>query len=291
MLEQFVPDFCAFEPPGTRVYSGEVSSVKTWLVLLAMLILCAPVSAQVSPPFTQCPPVGADTSCRILIVVTDQSVSVYNDPSQGPFDKADDTLIGVENDSSGTLYSLPLSSTEDIFGFDGDGICGISTVTNKPYVPRPPACPYGPYGYEGPDTSFSGINSAETSGTVNFPAGLASGKSTYFSLEEAIQTVNVKPSMTVSATRLSSYSSPSRVGDTVILLAVVVAPPANSDVPTGLVTFYDGLTPIGSAILEYGVATLMVSFDVTGDHPIAAEYSGDHNFYGNLAPVLTQVVQ
>ena len=265
--------------------------MKTWLVLSGMLILGASVSAQISPPFTQCPAIGADTSCGILIVVTDQSVSVYNDPSQGPFDTEDDTLIGVENDSSGTVFSLHLSSTEDIFGFDGDGICGKSTVTGKPYVPSPPACPYGPTGYEGPNTSFSGISSDSTSGTVNFPAGLAPGESTYFSLEEAIQTVNVMPSMRVSATRLSSYWSPSKVGETVIILAVVVAPPADSNVPTGVVTFFDGLTPIGSATLEYGVATLMVSFDTKGQHPIAAEYSGDQNFYGNLAPVLTQVVQ
>jgi hypothetical protein len=265
--------------------------VKTLLVFVAMLILVSPLSAQTTPPFTQCPPVGADTSCGILIVVTDQSVNVYNDPSQGPFDTADDTLIGIENDSSGTLYSLPLSSSEDIFGFDGDGICGLSSNTGKPYVPRPPACPYGPTGYEGPNTSFSGENSARTSGTVNFPAGLAPGKSTYFSLEEAIQTVNVAPSMTVSATRLSSYWSPSQVRQTVTLVAVVVAPPGNSDVPTGVVTFYDGWTAIGSATLEYGVATLMVSFDATGDHPIAAVYSGDHAFYGNTSPVLPQVVQ
>lgn len=265
--------------------------MKTWLVLSGMLILGASVSAQISPPFTQCPPIGADTSCGILIVVTDQSVNVYNDPSQGPFDTEDDTLIGVENDSSGTLFSLPLSSTEDIFGFDGDGICGLSTVTGKPYVPGPPACPYGPYGYEGPNTSFSDISSDKTSGVVNFPAGLAPGESTYFSLEEAIQTVNVMPSMRVSATRLSSYSSPSKVGQTVTFVAVVVAPPGDSNVPTGVVTFFDGLTPIGSATLEYGVATLMVPFEATGQHPIAAQYSGDLNFYGNLSPVLTQVVQ
>jgi hypothetical protein len=265
--------------------------VKTWPVLVAMLVLGASVSAQTTPPFTQCPPVGADTSCGILIVVTDQSVSVYNDPSQGPFDTEDDTLIGVQNDSSGTLYSLPLSSTDDIFGFDGDGICGISSVTGKPYVPRPPACPYGTTGYEGPNTSFSGISSDATSGTVNFPAGLPAGESTYFSLEDAIQTVNVMPSMTVTATYLSSYSSPSRVGQTVLLVAVVVAPPEVLNEPTGVVTFFDGLTPIGSSTLEYGVGTLMVPFDAVGQHPIAAQYSGSYAFYGNTSPVLTQIVQ
>jgi Bacterial Ig-like domain (group 3) len=265
--------------------------VKTLLVLLGMLTAAASVSAQNSPPFTQCPPVALDTSCGILIVVTDQAVDVYKDPSQGPYDGEEDTLIGVQNDSSGTVYSLSLSSSAQIFGFDGDGICGVNLITGMPWVPRPPACPYGPTGYEGPNTSFSGENSAKTSGVVNFPAGLAPGESTYFSLEEAIQTVTAVSSMRVSATRLSSYSSPSLVGQTVTFVAVVVAPPGDSNVPTGVVTLFDGLTPIGSATLSYGVATIMVSFGTRGDHPIAAQYSGDRNFFGNLSPALTQVVQ
>ena len=109
--------------------------MKPLLVLLGLLIVVAPLSAQLSPPFTQCPAIGADTSCGILIVVTDQSVNVYNDPSQGPFDTEDDTLIGVENDSSGTVFSLHLSSTEDIFGFDGDGICGKVRSLASPMCP------------------------------------------------------------------------------------------------------------------------------------------------------------
>jgi hypothetical protein len=274
-----------------QVWSGEVPSVKTWLVLLGLLIIGARASAQLSPPFTQCPPIGADKSCEILIVVTDQSVNVYNDPSQGPYDTNDDTLIGVENDASGTLYSLPLSSPYSIFAFDGDGICGLSSVTGKPYVPAPPACPYGPTRYEGPNTSFSNMSSDDTSGIVNFPAGLAPGQSTYFSLEEAIQTVTVAPSMTVSATYLSSYSSPSKVGQSVIILAVVIGPPSTSVEPTGVVTFYDGLTQIGSATLNDGVATLITSFDAKGKHPIVAKYSGDTMFFGNMSTVLTQVVQ
>jgi hypothetical protein len=142
------------------------------------------------PPFTQCPPVGADTSCAILIVVTDSGISVYTDPSQGPYDQIEDTLIGVQNNSAHTtLNSLPLSSPNPIFGFDGDGICGIDSTTNMPFNPAPPGCPFGPTGYEGPGVSFASINSATTSGALNFAGGLAPGASTYFSLELAIQTL------------------------------------------------------------------------------------------------------
>jgi len=144
----------------------------------ALMFGALSASAQITPPFTQCPPIGADTSCALLIVVTDKAVNVYSDPSQGPFDGIEDTLIGVQNNSSGTLFSLPLSSPSPIFSFDGDGLCTFITC----------AWP-APTSYEGPGTSFSAISSNQTSGIVNFLGGLASGSSAYFSLELAIQTV------------------------------------------------------------------------------------------------------
>ncbi|QNI32007.1 Ig-like domain repeat protein [Alloacidobacterium dinghuense] len=63
------------------------------------------------------------------------------------------------------------------------------------------------------------------------------------------------PNLSVTATRLSSSPEPSLINQPVTLVAVVVAPPDNSGTPTGTVTFFDGLTPIGVAILEDGVAT------------------------------------
>ncbi len=166
-----------------------VSSLSLVIGISLLTLGAISVSAQVSPPFTQCPPVGADTSCAILIVVTDKSVNVYSDSSQGPFDTIEDTLIGVQNNSSGTLFSLPLSSPNPIFSFDADGICGTSPITGQPYSPAPPACPYGPTTYEGPGVSFSSIGSNFTSGIVNFAGGIPPGGSAYFSLELAITTV------------------------------------------------------------------------------------------------------
>jgi hypothetical protein len=100
-----------------------------------------------------------------------------------------------------------------------------------------------------------------------------------------------KPPVTVSATWLSSYPNPSQVGQLVTIIAVVVAPPGRSGTPTGEVTFFNGLTPLGSALLDDGVATFMIPFESVGEYPIAAQYSGDSNFSGRLSPVLPQVVQ
>jgi hypothetical protein len=93
----------------------------------------------------------------------------------GPYDGIEDTLIGVQNNSKGTVKTIPIEGT-GIFGFDGDGICsGLFSGT-------PEGCPFGPTGYEGPGTAFE-VTEYPNKGNLNFPAGLEAGKSTYFSLE------------------------------------------------------------------------------------------------------------
>lgn len=134
-----------------------------------------------APPYNECPPVGLDTSCGLLIQATDSGYTVLQDPSQGPFDGSEDTLIGVLNSSNSTINSIAVSADTDLFGFDGDGLCSQS--------PAPSGCPFGPTGYEGPNTSFSGINAGATGGMVDFTGGLAPGATAYFSLEEPLTSV------------------------------------------------------------------------------------------------------
>jgi YD repeat-containing protein len=174
----------AAQTPGIPQRHAEAAAALTGA--LATFTLAAPIAAAQSapsPPFTECPAVGLDTSCGFLIVVTNSGITVLGDPSQGPYDGADDTLIGVLNNSSTTVTALQLSSSSPIFGFDGDGLCTAS--------PHPAACPFGPAGYEGPGTSFSNINGSETLGQVNFSGGIAPGATAYFSLEEPVLVVGL----------------------------------------------------------------------------------------------------
>jgi len=135
-------------------------------------------------PFTECPPVGADTSCALLVDVTDSGVTILQDPSQGPYDSIEDTLIGVLNQSSKDLGHLSLGSNTDMFGFDGDGICSFEYTIA-------PGCPFGPTGYEGPGTSFSEISLDASSGVVNFSPPIPPGGTSYFSLEEPLSASTV----------------------------------------------------------------------------------------------------
>jgi hypothetical protein len=129
-----------------------------------------------------CPAVGdATAGCDLIITVTNSGTSVAVGPSfslaGGTYDGSDDTLIGIINNSSSSLSSIKLSSSTDIFGFDGDGIDTYGVTGNSK----------DSSGYGGPDSFFTGINAFATSGTVDFVTSLAAGGgNTYFSLEEAL---------------------------------------------------------------------------------------------------------
>ena len=194
---QIVPQFDHLFRMLRRLTLG--SAVPTWsklrfslpiLALVALPGLATAVSQAPEPPFNQCPAVGQNTSCGILIFIdTDGSLRILYDPSQGPYDGIEDTLVGVQNNSNKTIQSIPLYGGTDLFDFDGDGICGIdpnSPPDNpQPFNPRPAGCPFGPTGYEGPSVTLSAADSFN--GTVTFAKGLAPGASAYFSLEGAIQ--------------------------------------------------------------------------------------------------------
>jgi hypothetical protein len=170
-------------------------STSRYPVLIIGIAAISVSLANAQGPPNACPPVGADTTCGVVITVIQtgnspcppQGCAALNFTGQGPYDTIDDTLVGVVNNSNLPITSLVLASANDIFGFDGDGICGLSPLTGEPYVPGPPACPYGPTGYEGPGTGFSNISPDDTTGTVNFnPPIPASGGTAYYSLENSL---------------------------------------------------------------------------------------------------------
>jgi hypothetical protein len=163
----------------------------TLIAAVASLAFASSASATPpTPPFNQCPGVGFDTSCEILIVINQQGgVESYVDPTQRSYEGANDYLVGVQNSSSATVPSITLRGS-DLFGFNGDGLCsGENQTEEEGFVAPPAGCPFGPTGYEGPNTSFSNykVEDAERNadeGAVNFLGGaLEPGNSAYFSLE------------------------------------------------------------------------------------------------------------
>jgi ice-binding like protein/Big-like domain-containing protein len=89
----------------------------------------------------------------------------------------------------------------------------------------------------------------------------------------------------------TSSANPSEVGET-IMLTTGVTSNGSGPVPSGLVTFLDGSTVIGTVPLnDLGVATLTASFLTQGDHPITAVYRGAPGFSGSFSRSLTQRVE
>jgi hypothetical protein len=145
--------------------------------------------------------------CEFLITVTAVNGSgaatafgvTVATPDQGPFDGADDTLVGILNSSSGTLKAVSISSNTDIFAFDGDGAC-------EGYTPGPTVAQCGaitsadPADYGSFDVTFSNISSNFFSGTVNISPGLANGGTAFFSLEDQLTLTQIIPVVPPSAT-------------------------------------------------------------------------------------------
>jgi hypothetical protein len=173
-----------------------------------------------TPQFTQCPQVGVDTGCQFLIDITSSGTTILQDASQGAYEESEDALIGVKNETTSPISSIPVSVPNlDVFGFDGDGICDAFTEISGSF-PIPPGCqtigaapgtpcdtsaglpcafPPAPgqpgpdpdaytnstqNGYEGPTSYFTNVSSDSSSGTVHFSPAIPPGGSTYFSLEE-----------------------------------------------------------------------------------------------------------
>jgi hypothetical protein len=86
-------------------------------------------------------------------------------------------------------------------------------------------------------------------------------------------------------TTLGSAPNPSSFGQLVTMTATV-APAA----ATGSVTFFDGVTNLGSNALVAGTATLGTSTLAPGPHVLTAVYGGDPSYSGSTSDPVTQVV-
>jgi hypothetical protein len=92
-------------------------------------------------------------------------------------------------------------------------------------------------------------------------------------------------------TVLTTTPNPSVTGQTVTLTATVSPVAPGGGIPTGTVTFFDGLAPIGTAPVVGGVATLTKSNFTTGVHTLTASYSGSTCYNPSTSgAVLQQVV-
>jgi LPXTG-motif cell wall-anchored protein len=144
-----------------------------------LLILLLPVGAEPAHAAnTICPAVGNDSDCGAIVTVTDTGATITI-TGQGPYDGDDDTLVGVVNNSKLPVSALNLSSSANIFGFDGDGVDTFGVAGNAKDAS----------GYGGPNAYYTNVGNGATTGTVHFITPIAAtGGTSFFSLENALDT-------------------------------------------------------------------------------------------------------
>jgi hypothetical protein len=121
-----------------------------------------------------------------------------------------------------------------------------------------------------------------------------SGDATHLGSTSAAVTVVVLPVAATKAqtvTMLTSSVDPAASGQSVTFTANVVAAPGAVAPPTGLVTFLDGSTVLGTkTLVGSGVANFSTSSLSAGVHAITASYAGDANSLASISAALTETV-
>ncbi len=87
---------------------------------------------------------------------------------------------------------------------------------------------------------------------------------------------------------VSPTPNPAYVSNAVTITASVPSPAIST---SGIVTFYDGVTQLGSSALNVGTAALTTTALTMGDHSITAVFSGDPNYVPSASTAMKETVQ
>lgn len=195
---------------GTKQILALVISLAITAGVGTALVAAATTSGVSASP--SCPNVGTGIGCAYVVTVNPNgTVSISPGANTTATDanghgEGEDVMVGVLNNSNAVVTSITLSGTgrDNMFGFDGDGICtwnfaptsaGTYCATNGPSGAPSYATKNGnkivgnsgknPYDYAGPNNTFTGISLSGNVGTVKFTTPLRPQASTFLGLEKA----------------------------------------------------------------------------------------------------------
>jgi hypothetical protein len=245
----------------------------------------------------------------------DQSVVL----SPGVLEPYVPTVIGPD----GTVYTLNggiffalgnrpgINVTIDSSAPDSRAVVAGTPITFTATVTGTPPSPTGTVTFT--DLTYNGLTPVTTTLASNVPIGangtasvttssLTAGGSfrgNHFITaaysgdgSHAASSVTMMQKIHANATTLAlNSSSPAGFGQTVTFTATVSPVPAGTGTPTGMVTFQNGSTIIGQAVLNSsGVVVVSTSGLAPGTHNIVATYASDTQFAASTGNVV-QVVQ
>ncbi|MDP2937139.1 MAG: Ig-like domain repeat protein [Dehalococcoidia bacterium] len=181
-----------------------------------------------------------------------------------------DTYVNaLAADSSGNLYAGGLFTTAG----------GVSAN----YVAKWDGNAWSPLG--------SGINSGVDALLVDGSGNLYAGGGFTTAGNKTSYRVGMYSVPARTTTTTASSANPSAFGQSVTFTARVTFPQADMlSTPTGMVTFKDGISTLGTGALSFGAATFVTSTLSVGSHGISAVYGGDSNFNTSGSSPMTQTV-
>ena len=178
-----------------------------------------------------CPNIGSGSGCAYVLTVNPSgSVTITAGANSQAYDggtrgEGDDYVIGVVNNSNAVVSKIALSGSNNLFGFDGDGMCTYTFTspvsssycqTNRPgggpsyTTTRGKTVGIDPYDYQGPNNTFTNLTTSgrtTNSGTISFTTPLLPQGTTFLSLENSpardTATASLQPGMKVAAPALT----------------------------------------------------------------------------------------
>jgi hypothetical protein len=146
-----------------------------------------------------------------------------------------------------------------------------------------------------PSASCPASAGAEFAVGTHALTAIYSGDATHLGSTSAAVTVVVLPLATQTkaqtVTMLTSSVNPAAGGQSVTFTANVVAAAGSIAAPTGVVTFLDGSTVLGTkTLVGSGVASFSTAALSVGVHAITASYTGDANSVASMSAVLRETV-
>jgi hypothetical protein len=167
-------------------------------------------------------------------------------------------IVDLNGDGKPDLVTAGDTANHNVAVLLGDGTGGFGTVT------------YYAAGSDGYSLDVGDVN-----GDGKLDVVTAGG--------HASETVSRLLAFTPTRTVLAVDPKPTLLGSPITLTAAVSVAGPGTDFPTGLVSFFDGTTLLGSAPVSGGVAGLALYAPYLGDRSITAVYQGDGKLSGSIS--------